>query len=130
MQNALPSSPLPLPRNGWIAASRVYVDAGSTAAMRLSNPPYSNHARSAAASPQAGCMSEHYGGLERRHREESSEHTSLLIPLRDRDVKELKALFADQEIEAIETDIIDNLLRRCPEPCWEDDPFEFLQDYL
>lgn len=128
MQNALPSSPLP--QNGWIATSRAYVDSGSPAALRPSHHPHSNHSRSAAASPKSGCISEPYGGLERRHREESSEHTALLIPLRDRDVKELKALFADQEIEAIETDIIDNLLRRCPEPCWEDDPFEFLQDYL
>lgn len=52
------------------------------------------------------------------------------IPLRQRDEQVLTELFRLEEIEAIEEDIACNLLCRCPEPCWEDDPFEFLKEYL
>lgn len=56
--------------------------------------------------------------------------TPTLLPLRDRDLKVLVDLFTLDDIDAIETDILTNLNRRPPEPCWEDDPFEFLRDYL
>lgn len=52
------------------------------------------------------------------------------IPLRGRDLHVLTELFNQNEIEAIESDILQNLDWRCPEPCWEDDPFEFLREYL
>jgi hypothetical protein len=54
----------------------------------------------------------------------------LSTPFRKRDEQVLTELFHQEGIEAIEQDIACNLLWRCPEPCWEDDPFEFLQDFL
>lgn len=53
-----------------------------------------------------------------------------VIPLRQRDEQVLTELFLQEGIEAIEEDIACNLLCRHPEPCWEDDPFEFLREYL
>lgn len=52
------------------------------------------------------------------------------LPLRGQDLQILKELFNQEGIEAIESDILENLEWRCPEPCWEDDPFEFLREYL
>lgn len=52
------------------------------------------------------------------------------VPLRVRDLQVLIELFNRNEIDAIESDILQNLDCRCPEPCWEDDPFEFLRDFL
>jgi hypothetical protein len=60
----------------------------------------------------------------------SHSHAASLMPLRDRDLKTLSDLFASEDIEAIEADILCNLTRMLPEPCWEDNPFDFLQDYL
>lgn len=60
----------------------------------------------------------------------SGSYASPLMPLRDRDLQVLMELFTQEEIEAIEEDILWNLTRRAPEPCWEDDPFNFLRDYL
>lgn len=57
-------------------------------------------------------------------------HAAPLMPLRDRDNKVLIELFTHDSIEAIEADIQKNLLWRCPEPCWEDDPFDFLREFL
>lgn len=60
-----------------------------------------------------------------------ADHAAPLMPLRERDIKVLVDLFTqNEEIEAIEADIIYNLLRRCPEPCWEDDPSDFLREFL
>lgn len=53
-----------------------------------------------------------------------------LSPLRHRDVKALTDLFQRDDIYAIEVDISQILLRLLPEPCWEDEPFEFLKDFL
>lgn len=53
-----------------------------------------------------------------------------LMPLRDRDLAVLAELFKQDQIEEIEADILYNLLQRCPEPCWEDDPMEFLKEFL
>ncbi|WP_206602969.1 hypothetical protein [Leptolyngbya ohadii] len=52
------------------------------------------------------------------------------LPLRGRDLQVLKELFNQDDIEAIASDILENLGWRCPEPCWEDDPFDFLREYL
>ncbi|WP_448574026.1 hypothetical protein [Trichothermofontia sp.] len=63
-------------------------------------------------------------------------HTSLrsfavlVAPLKDRDIKALDTLFCDDDMEAAAADISQVLLALFPEPCWEDDPFEFLRDYL
>lgn len=52
------------------------------------------------------------------------------MPLHERDLKILTDLFTLDDIEAIEEDILSNLDRLLPEPCWEDDPFDFLREYL
>lgn len=53
-----------------------------------------------------------------------------LAPMRERDLTALGGLFEREDIHDVETDIIRNLLTRWPEPCWDDDPFEFLQEFL
>jgi len=53
-----------------------------------------------------------------------------LAPMRERDLMALGGLFEREDIHDVETDIIRNLLTRWPEPCWDDDPFEFLQEFL
>ncbi|MBW4654958.1 MAG: hypothetical protein KME20_18235 [Kaiparowitsia implicata GSE-PSE-MK54-09C] len=53
-----------------------------------------------------------------------------LMPLRDRDVAALSAWFADEDMGAIAADIQSQLQQCFPEPCWEDDPFGFLHEYL
>jgi hypothetical protein len=50
--------------------------------------------------------------------------------MRERDLTALGSLFEREDIHDVETDIIRSLLTRWPEPCWDDDPFEFLQDFL
>jgi hypothetical protein len=57
-------------------------------------------------------------------------HAQPLMPLRQRDLEALTGLFGADGIEAIELDIANGLKNRRPEPCWEDDPFKFLQEYL
>jgi hypothetical protein len=52
-----------------------------------------------------------------------------LLPLRDRDLQALTELFQQDEITAIEADVLDNLQRRLPEPCWEE-PDIHLEDLL
>jgi hypothetical protein len=39
-------------------------------------------------------------------------------------------LFDREDGDEIEADIHTNLLLMTPEPCWGDDPFEFLREYL
>jgi hypothetical protein len=53
-----------------------------------------------------------------------------ISPLRERDVKALSELFLTDKMSEIEADVSHLLLRLQPEPCWEDDPFAFLQDFL
>jgi hypothetical protein len=53
-----------------------------------------------------------------------------LSPLRDRDLNALLALFLTDQMSAIEADVAQLLIRLQPEPCWEDDPFTFLQEFL
>lgn len=50
-----------------------------------------------------------------------------LMPLRDRDVVVLNALFLQEGIADIEADILSGLLQRHPEPCWEDDAIELFR---
>ena len=59
-----------------------------------------------------------------------SSYAAPLSPLRDRDLKTLSSFFEREDMHDIETDVIRNLLSRWPEPCWEDDPFDFLREYL
>lgn len=57
-------------------------------------------------------------------------HAEPLAPLRQRDEQALDAVFEDTQIDEIIADICSRLQQLCPEPCWEDDTFEFLQGYL
>ncbi|MCY7393489.1 MAG: hypothetical protein LH647_18935 [Leptolyngbyaceae cyanobacterium CAN_BIN12] len=53
-----------------------------------------------------------------------------LSPLRERDLAALSALFSTDTMSAIEADVAQLLIRLQPEPCWEDDPFAFLQNFV
>jgi hypothetical protein len=58
------------------------------------------------------------------------DHAAPLSPLRSRDLKAMVELFHLSDIEVIEQDIIQTLVLRYPEPCWEDQVFDFLKEYL
>jgi hypothetical protein len=55
-------------------------------------------------------------------------HAAPLMPLRERDMQALVELFQQDEIAAIEADILHNLRWRYPEPYWDEFEFELLQD--
>lgn len=57
-------------------------------------------------------------------------HAEPLAPLRQRDEQALEELFDDSQVEEMMTDIHLRLKQLCPEPCWEDDPFDFLAGYV
>ncbi|WP_432808518.1 hypothetical protein [Pantanalinema sp. GBBB05] len=57
-------------------------------------------------------------------------HAEPLSPLRARDLEAMQALFQVENMGEIEIDITQMLLRLWPEPCWEDSPLDFLQDFL
>jgi hypothetical protein len=62
--------------------------------------------------------------------EPTKSFASPLSSLRDRDLAVLEDLFVRQDINAIEADLTQMLLRLLPAPCWEEDPFEFLKEFL
>lgn len=53
-----------------------------------------------------------------------------LSPLRERDLAALSELFLTDQMSAVEADVHQLLIRLQPEPCWEDDAFNSLQDFL
>lgn len=57
-------------------------------------------------------------------------YAPVFTSLRERDWKVLIELFDRHDSDEIEADISTNLLLMMPEPCWEDDPFDFLREYL
>ena len=58
-------------------------------------------------------------------------YTPSLIPLRERDWKALVELFDRGDYDEIEADIDRKLQLMVPEPPWgEEDPFDFLREYL
>ena len=57
-------------------------------------------------------------------------HAEPIAPLRQRDEQALDDIFSHAQVEEIVTDIYIRLHQLCPEPCWDDDPFEFLKGYL
>ena len=58
-------------------------------------------------------------------------HAEPLAPLRQRDELALEEVFGDAyQIDEIIDDICGRLRQLCPEPCWEDEPFDFLRGYL
>jgi hypothetical protein len=53
-----------------------------------------------------------------------------LSSLKERDVKALSVWFEREDIGEIAADVTCRLLQLVPEPCWEDDPFDFLGEFL
>lgn len=62
--------------------------------------------------------------------QEASTHAAPLTPLKERDWKELVSLFDRHDSDDIEADVISKLNMLCPEPCWDENPYQFLSDYL
>ncbi|WP_219904294.1 hypothetical protein [Stenomitos frigidus] len=61
---------------------------------------------------------------------EANSFAAPLSPLRARDTQALSELFLRDDIYAIEADVSQRLLALLPEPCWEDDVFAFLKEFL
>lgn len=57
-------------------------------------------------------------------------HALPLMPLRTRDLEVLVELFQQDGIEAIEADIVNNLLKRRPAPHWEELDSDLLHDQM
>jgi hypothetical protein len=53
-----------------------------------------------------------------------------LNSLRERDWEALTSLFDRDDSDEIEEEIKRKLVWLVPEPCWEDNPFEFLREFL
>lgn len=53
-----------------------------------------------------------------------------LAPLREGDALALEDIFNDTQIDERLTDICIRLEQLCPEPCWEDEPYDFLKGYI
>ncbi|MDJ0677244.1 MAG: hypothetical protein QNJ36_17995 [Calothrix sp. MO_167.B42] len=64
------------------------------------------------------------------HEEKIKAYALPLMPLRERDWKVLVQLFDREDSEEIADNINSKLLMMMPEPFWEDDPFDFLYEYL
>jgi hypothetical protein len=57
-------------------------------------------------------------------------HASPLAPLRQRDSQALENFFDSDRIQDVALDIHRYLARMYPEPCWEDEPYDFLRGYI
>ncbi|RZM82113.1 hypothetical protein [Leptolyngbya iicbica] len=57
-------------------------------------------------------------------------HASPLAPLRARDREALDDFFERDDVSDIALDIHRYLSRMYPEPCWEDEPYEFLKGFI
>lgn len=57
-------------------------------------------------------------------------YAPVFTSLRERDWNVLIELFDREDVDEIEADISSSLHWLIPEPCWEDDPFDFLREYL
>lgn len=57
-------------------------------------------------------------------------HASPLAPLRSRDRSALDELFERDDLPEISLDIHRCLARIYPEPCWDDNPHDFLHDFI
>jgi hypothetical protein len=53
-----------------------------------------------------------------------------LSALKERDTKALAELFEDEAIEAIQADVLLCLSFLSPAPCWDEQAFEFLKEFL
>lgn len=57
-------------------------------------------------------------------------HASPLAPLRTRDSQALDDLFDVDNLQEMTLDVHRYLARTYPEPCWEDEPYDFLNGYI
>ncbi|MEM9007721.1 MAG: hypothetical protein AAGE59_29930 [Cyanobacteria bacterium P01_F01_bin.86] len=57
-------------------------------------------------------------------------HAEPLAPLREQDAKTLETLFKSDQIQEIVLDVHRYIARSYPEPCWEDEPYEFLHGFI
>ncbi|MDX2244452.1 MAG: hypothetical protein NW224_27580 [Leptolyngbyaceae cyanobacterium bins.302] len=57
-------------------------------------------------------------------------YASPIAPLRDRDRDALVKLFHRTDMYDIEVDVNQMLLQLLPEPCWDEDGFDFLREFL
>ncbi|MEB3358602.1 MAG: hypothetical protein VKK04_17885 [Synechococcales bacterium] len=57
-------------------------------------------------------------------------HADPISSLRQQDVQAMQSLFDREDIRDIEENIQRRLETLCPEPCWDEEPYEFLRDYL
>lgn len=53
-----------------------------------------------------------------------------LSPLRERDLAALSEFFRRDDMATIEADLSQRLISLLPEPCWEDEVFDFLKEFL
>ncbi|MGD1943320.1 MAG: hypothetical protein ACFB0G_18650 [Leptolyngbyaceae cyanobacterium] len=71
--------------------------------------------------------------IARTHRTSPSlgvSHASPIAPLRARDSAALAEMFNSDCLPDLTLDIHRYLARTYPEPCWEDEPYEFLNGYV
>lgn len=66
----------------------------------------------------------------RRSRRDRKANTTSLIPMNGQDLKALTSLFDREDVEEIVADVNNSLRSLLPEPCWDDNPFGFLGEYL
>ncbi len=62
--------------------------------------------------------------------DQSKSYAAPLSPLRMQDVQELAVFFDGDDMPSLEEDMLNMLDRLLPEPCWEDNPFDFLGDFI
>jgi len=74
--------------------------------------------------------SEHLPGFWQEHQLEVSSYSAQLMPLRERDTAAMDELFEREDVDEIAAEVNQKLLWLYPEPCWEEEPLDFLQDYL
>lgn len=78
---------------------------------------------------QDGTVCKGESGLSLSH-ERLGHYADPLPPLKEKDLVSLATLFQRDDMDAVEADLNQILLRLLPAPCWEDDPFEFLKEFL
>ena len=62
--------------------------------------------------------------------DQSKSYAAPLSPLRMQDIQELAVFFDGDDMPSLEEDMLNMLARLLPEPCWEDNPFDFLGDFI
>jgi hypothetical protein len=62
--------------------------------------------------------------------DQSKSYAAPLSPLRMQDIRELAVFFDGDDMPSLEEDMLKMLDRLLPEPCWEDNPFDFLGDFI